>query len=96
MTLVELLERNARELPDKTAVVFHTHRISYRALNDTVNKVACALLDMGIKKGDRVGFMLPRIPELVESFLAVAKVQGIAAPINFELPAEKIRAILKG
>ena len=95
MTLVELLERNARELSNKTAVVFHTHRISYRELNDTVNKVSCALLDMGIKKGDRVGFMLTRIPELVESFLAVAKVQGIAAPINFELPAEKIRAILK-
>ncbi|MBI3009244.1 MAG: AMP-binding protein, partial [Candidatus Omnitrophica bacterium] len=95
MTLVELLERNARELPDKTAVAFHTRRINYRELNDTVNKVSCALLDMGIKKGDRVGFMLPRIPEIVEGFLAVAKVQGIAAPINFELPAEKISAILK-
>ena len=59
-----------------------------------VNKQANSLMDMGFGKGDRVGLMLPRIPELVIGF-AVAKSQGIAVPINFELTEENIKAILK-
>lgn len=83
MTLVEILEKNAREIPEKTAIIFHNIKINYRELNETVNKLANSLRDMGFGKGDRVGLMLPRIPELVIGFLAVAKSQGIAVPINF-------------
>jgi acyl-coenzyme A synthetase/AMP-(fatty) acid ligase len=94
MTLVEMLERNASEVPQKTAIIFHTSKLSYRELNEMVNRVANTLLEMGVKPGDRVGFMLPRIPELIISFLAVAKTQGIVVPINFELPKQRIRSIL--
>lgn len=94
MTLVEILEKNAREIPEKTAIIFHNIKINYRELNETVNKLANSLRDMGFGKGDRVGLMLPRIPELVIGFLAVAKSQGIAVPINFELTEENIKAIL--
>jgi acyl-coenzyme A synthetase/AMP-(fatty) acid ligase len=95
MTLVEQLERNARELPDKTAIIFHDTVLSYRELNDTVNRAANALLGLGVRKGDRVGLMLPRIPELVISFLAAAKVRGIVAPVNSELPAEKVKTVME-
>lgn len=94
MTLVEILEKNAREIPEKTAIIFHNIKINYRELNETVNKLANSLMDMGFGKGDRVGLMLPRIPELVIGFLAVAKSQGIAVPINFELTEENIKTIL--
>ena len=94
MTLVEILEKNAREIPEKTAIIFHTIKINYQELNETVNRLANSLLEMGFDKGDRVGLMLPRIPELVIGFLAVAKSQGIAVPINFELTDEDIKAIL--
>lgn len=93
MTLVEMLERNARELSKKTAIAYHDTRITYCELNETVNRLACTLMSLGLKKGDRVGLMLPRIPELIISFLAIVKAQGIACPINFELPVEKIRDI---
>ena len=94
MILVEILEKNAREIPEKTAIIFHNIKINYRELNETVNKLANSLIEMGFGKGDRVGLMLPRIPELVISFLAVAKSQGIAVPINFELTDENIKTIL--
>jgi acyl-coenzyme A synthetase/AMP-(fatty) acid ligase len=94
MTLVEMLERNAREIPQKTAIIFHGSKLGYGELNDTVNRTANVLLELGVKPGDRVGLMLPRIPELIISFLAVAKARGIAAPINSELPEQRIRSIL--
>ncbi len=95
MTLVEMLDRNAREIPGKKAIIFHNREITYRELYETVNRLANALSEIGLKKGDRVGLMLPRIPELIISFLSIAKVHGIAVPINFELPVGGVRTILE-
>lgn len=95
MTLVEMLEIHARDIPDKIAIIYHDTKISYRELNQTVNKLANAFVEMGINKGDRVGLMLPRVPELVISFLAIAKIRGIVVPINFELLYDKINELLQ-
>lgn len=95
MTLVEMLEIHARDIPDKIAIIYHETKISYRELNQSVNKLANALVEMGINKGDRVGLMLPRVPELVISFLAIAKIRGIVVPINFELLYDKINELLQ-
>jgi acyl-coenzyme A synthetase/AMP-(fatty) acid ligase len=94
MTLVELLEKNAREFPEKTAIIFHDEKIGFNQLNETVNRMAHGLLKAGIQKMDRVGLMLPRTPELIISFLAASKTGGIAVPINFELPVEAVQTIL--
>lgn len=94
MKLVEQLERNARKYPEKPAVIFRSSRMNYRELNNVVNKLAVSLLEMGLKKGDRVGLMLPRAPQLVVSFLAVAKAGGIVVPLNYELAHKDIRAWL--
>ena len=95
MTLVEMLEKNAKNYPEKIAIAFHELRIDYQQLNEMVNSLANSLIEFGLQRGDRVGLMLPRIPELVVSFLSIAKAQGIAAPINFELTVEDIRTILE-
>jgi long-chain acyl-CoA synthetase len=94
MILGHLLERNARERSDKTAIVFHDRTVTYRQLNESVNRLANGLLRLGLNKGDRVGLMLPRVPELVIGFLAAAKARGVVVPINFELPAEGIQEVL--
>ncbi|MBI5454285.1 MAG: AMP-binding protein, partial [Deltaproteobacteria bacterium] len=44
---------------------------------------------------DRVGMMLPRVPELIIAFLGAAKAGAVAAPINFELPIAKIKGLVK-
>lgn len=94
MTLPGMLERHAEERPDKTAVIYHHIKITYRELNRLVNKLASSLVSSGLNKGDRVGVMLPRTPELLITFLAVAKARGIAAPINFEMPVESVRDVI--
>jgi len=95
MTLVEILEKNARDIPDKVALISQDVTVNYRELNEAVNRLAYALLDLGLEKGDRVGFILPRIPELIIGFLGVAKAQGIGAPINFELREDNIKTLLQ-
>ncbi len=85
MTLVETLERNAINSPDKVAVIYKDTCLTYSELNNTVNRLANSMKAMGIKKGDIVGLMLPRIPEIIISFLASAKLGAIPAPINYNL-----------
>lgn len=94
MTLTEMLDRSSRNFPQKAAIIHHGVRITYKELDELTGRLARALISKGLNKGDRVGLMLPRTPELVISFLGVAKALGIAAPINFELSDLKIGAIL--
>ncbi len=94
-TLVQMLEGNAREFPGKDALVFGETRLSYKALNEAVNRAANAFLKNGVRKGDIIGLMLPRIPELVVGFLASAKAGAVAAPINYELTRDRVSGLLR-
>ncbi|WP_169702896.1 AMP-binding protein [Candidatus Kuenenia stuttgartensis] len=91
-TLPEILERYAAEIPNKTAIIYHHKKINYHGYNTLANSLANELLNIGVKRGDRIGLMLPRIPELVISFMGIAKAGAIVAPINYELTEEGIRA----
>ena len=58
---------SVRAHPDKTAVVFDGREITYRAMNDRINQMAGVLTcDLGVRPGDRVAYLLPNCPELLE------------------------------
>jgi long-chain acyl-CoA synthetase len=61
----EALARTAREFPDKTALIFIDSKVSYRQLDDMANRFANALIDMGVKPGDKVAMLMPNMPQLV-------------------------------
>jgi long-chain acyl-CoA synthetase len=63
--LKQMLEETAREVPQQTAIVLGSHRVSYRELDETSNRIANALISLGIKKGDHVAILLSRTPEWV-------------------------------
>ena len=94
MTIVEMLEKQAREIPDQVAVISREATLTYDQLNRVVNQMAGALLNRGLKARDLVCFMLPRMPELVITFLAVAKARGVAVPVNFEDPVPQTQTLL--
>ena len=66
MPLNTLLPRHSRYYPEKLAVVFGEHRLSFFEFNRRVNKVANALLGMGIRKGDKVATILSNSLEVLE------------------------------
>ncbi|MCD6467942.1 MAG: acetate--CoA ligase [Thermoplasmata archaeon] len=70
------------DVKDKVAYIFEgepgdTKQLTYHDLYVEVNKLANALKELGIKKGDRVGIYLPMIPELPIAMLACAKIGAI-------------------
>jgi fatty-acyl-CoA synthase len=73
-TLGYLLKRSAWKFPDKTAIVFGDERTTYDQLNQRVNRLANALLGLGVKKGDKVASMLFNSSEIKEAYFRVAKI----------------------
>jgi len=53
----DLLWRSAERFPDKTAIVYRNIRQSYAQLDETVNRMANALTERGIRKGDRIALL---------------------------------------
>ncbi|MBI5492883.1 MAG: AMP-binding protein [Deltaproteobacteria bacterium] len=95
MTLLEMLYNSVRANPGKAAIAFHESIMTYGELGALVDNLASSLYSLGLKKGDRVGVMLMRSPELVVSFLAASRARGAAMPINFELAPQDVRSIIE-
>ncbi len=82
MYLGELLIRHARYRPDHIAVVFKGRRLSYRDFNGNVNRLANALLENGLKKGDRIATVLPNCLELLTLYWVAAKTGIVVVPVS--------------
>ena len=65
ITLHDALERSASKYPEVTALIMMGKKISFRELNELVNRFAGALTDLGIRKGDKVALILPNMPQTV-------------------------------
>ncbi len=94
MLLGDILRQNAMKLPRKTALVFKDTRLSYRELNERVNRLANALLAIGVKPGDRVAVLADNCSQYLEVYFATAKGGMVIVPINSSLDAEGITYIV--
>src|SRR5262249_32738662 len=69
----QLFDEAAAQWPGRDALIFYGRGISYRELRDAIDRLACALADLGVKKGDRVALYLVNSPQFVIAYFAVLK-----------------------
>ena len=74
--------RNSRKHPHKTAIRCEDVRKTYRELNERSNRLARALLKLGLHKGDRIATLSFNSVELMESYLAHLKIGAITVPLS--------------
>ena len=82
MPLNTLLSRHSRYYPDKLAVVFEGHRLSFAEFNARVNRLANALLGMGIRKGDKVATILSNSLEVLDIYQVASKTGIVVVPLS--------------
>ncbi|MFP3338719.1 AMP-binding protein, partial [Micrococcus sp. SIMBA_131] len=70
-------------------------RWSYDEWNVEVNRLSNALIDAGVKKGDRVSTFLFNTIELATLFFSCAKIGAVLNPINFRLKSNEIAYIIE-
>ncbi len=78
-------------VPDNTAVVFYGRRISYRELREATDRLACALADLGVKKGDRVALYLLNSPQFIIAYFAALKCGATVTPISPVYTSHEVR-----
>ena len=94
MNTTEFLMIAAAIVPDRTAIVFDGQRFSFETLQERVNRLANAMSDLGVGKGDRVATMQTNCNHLVEIYFATAQLDAVYVPINFRAKAEELATML--
>lgn len=91
---VKFLSRSAEVFPDKTAVIYGDLRYSYQELEKRVNRLANGLIALGVGKGDKVAFICPNTPPMLEAHYAVPMIGAALVSINIRLSAGEIAYIV--
>ena len=92
---MSFLRRSACAYPGKVAVVHGDRRYTYRELEERVNRLSSALILAGLAPGDRVAFLAPNIPPLLEAHFGVPAAGGVLVTINTRLGREEVGYILR-
>ncbi|MEW5737130.1 MAG: acyl--CoA ligase family protein [Thermodesulfobacteriota bacterium] len=94
MSPVKFLARSVRVFPDKTAVVHGDKRFTYREFQERIFCLARALQKTGVAPGDKVAFLCPNTPHLLEAHYAVPMIGAALVSVNVRLNAEEVAYIL--
>jgi len=101
MNISALLAWSARQWPDKECLVEvdpeknKRRSLTYRQFDDRVNKIAHALLEAGIKKGDRVLHFMKNRMEWMESYFGIIRMGAIVVPLNFRFTSSDLEFVVK-
>ena len=90
----DLLDVGAERFPDRLAVAFEARRTTYRDLRARVDRLANALLDLGLRAGDRLAMFLDNGDRAWELILACARAGIVWVPLNYMLKEREVETIL--
>src|ERR1700690_2755162 len=89
LTPLRFLRHAERQYAGRTAIVSAAKRFTYQQFGERVGLLAGALLEAGIKPGDRVAYLGVNTHRLMEAYYGVLEAGAILLPLNIRLaPAE--------
>lgn len=93
---IDAVLRDAATLhPDREAVVDPEHRITYGALDTETRLLASMFADAGVRKGTRVGLVMPNGVAWVRHALALTRIGAVLVPLSTLLTAREMVAQLR-
>ncbi len=94
MLVNDFLQHSAERSPDKIALICDGQRLTYAHLEEQTNRLAHGLLELGIRRGDRVAIWLPNSVETVVAIFAILKAGATFTVVNPTTKASKLAFIL--
>jgi long-chain acyl-CoA synthetase len=95
LNLASLLTESAERSPQGPAIRLGDVELSYGALDDLSARLATLLREQGFAPGDRVGVMLPNVPEFPVAYYGVLRAGGVVVPMNVLLKRREIAFYLE-
>ncbi|MFX1493565.1 MAG: long-chain fatty acid--CoA ligase [Promethearchaeota archaeon] len=77
INIYKLLDNSAKDFGGRTAIWFMNNKISYKKLKEITERLATALVNLGVKKGDVIAIMIPNFPQFIMSYYGILKAGGI-------------------
>src|SRR5262249_16490711 len=76
------LATSAASVPERAAIRFFGRSITYRELDEHVNRFANALISLGVRKGDRVALLMPNCPQMVIAYYGGLRAGAVMVPTS--------------
>ncbi|NVK40105.1 MAG: acyl-CoA synthetase [Oceanospirillaceae bacterium] len=95
MSPIDFIERTASVYPEYPAVIHGSLRYSWRETYERCCRLASALANRGIGRGDTVAVMLPNIPAMLEAHFGVPMIGAVLNTLNVRLDADAIAFMLE-
>jgi len=80
--------------PRRVALSHRGRDLTYRDLHTRVNRLAHALAELGVRRGDRIAYLGPNHPATVETFFAAGALGAVFVPLNNRLTAPELSYIV--
>ncbi|MFD0920448.1 AMP-binding protein [Saccharopolyspora rosea] len=80
--ITDHLRHWAVHAPQRTAIVYYGTEISYAELDELSDRFAGWLAEVGVRRGDRVGVLLPNCPQFVIAMMGILKHGAVHVPVN--------------
>jgi fatty-acyl-CoA synthase len=90
----DLFARHVQEKPDAEAIVCNGQRITWKEYDRQSDRAAQGLLNLGVKRGDRVGIYMPNWPEYLYVYLGAVKIGATAAPVSWRFTSQEIKFVI--
>jgi long-chain acyl-CoA synthetase len=94
MNLATALSDSANRHADRIAAKLDDFEISYERIDELSARAAALLREKGMEPGDRVGLMLPNVPQFAVVYYGVLRAGGVVVPMNPLLKGREVRFYL--
>jgi len=84
-TMPEFLARSAERFPGRTALQYMGKKITFAAMDRLANRFANALLEIGVKAGDKVALLMPNIPQIAIAYYGIWRMGAVHNELEFQL-----------
>ena len=82
LTIYELISKTAKTYPSYYAYEYYGKKVTYREFISKIKKTASALIELGVREGDRVTICMPNTPVAIITFYAVNMIGAISSMIH--------------
>lgn len=94
-TIAEVFSAQAAQTPDAIALISHGRSLTYRQLDESANRLARHLQDLGVKPEMLVGVAMGRSETLVVTLLATLKAGGAYVPLDPTYPQDRLSLVVE-
>jgi 3-oxocholest-4-en-26-oate---CoA ligase len=95
LNIADLAEHAIDAVPDRVALICGDEQLTYAQLEEKANRLAHYLIDLGVKKDDKVGLYCRNRIEIVIAMLGIVKAGAILVNVNFRYVEGELRYLFE-